>query len=237
MRLMIQIDTDNETIPFEYHGFLQAAIYRGLGIEKGKFYHNEGYALNNRFYKMFVFSELRGKYLPAERGLRFIDYPKFYISSVDSDFLNRLFQYYDEKKQIQIGKKSFDIVEIGPVEDLIYHKNHEYRIKTISPVTCYKTDEKHFVNYYHPKSMDFESSIENNLQRKSTILNMYTEDDYFAINSVQYAKLKKVKFKGGLIHAYDCCMDVSASDHYLKLLLHTGIGAKNSSGFGMVKVI
>lgn len=186
---------------------------------------------------MFVFSELKGKYEVKDGGLCFKDYPSFYISSVDSSFLNQIYLYYYEQKSIVLGRFTFDIVKIEPVENLVYNNNHEYIIQTISPVCCYKTDEKRYITYFHPKSQDFEMSIRDNLERKLKILGMDTSQEFFEILEVIREKKVRVKFKRMVIQSYNVRMKIRVSNEYLKMMMHTGMGARNSGGFGMIQII
>lgn len=68
MRLEIKINTKGIVLPFEYHHILQGIIYRALDDETGSYYHNDGYSYQKRKFKMFVFSELRGKYTLEKMG-------------------------------------------------------------------------------------------------------------------------------------------------------------------------
>lgn len=163
--------------------------------------------------------------------------PSFYISSVDSSFLNQIYSYYLNKGFIQFGKHELEITNIGPVEDIKLHQDQEYMIQTISPITCYKTDEKKYKTYFNPKSFDFEQSILDNVRRKSEALGLDHTEDSFSIKDVKWMKETKVKFKGNIISAYHVRMIINTSDAYLKLFMHTGMGSKNSSGFGMIKIV
>lgn len=237
MRLKITIDAKDKLIPYEYHGFLQGVIYHALNESNGTFFHDQGFSNENRVYKLFVFSELIGKYTPTREGLIFKELASFYVSCVSSEFMNELYAYFHSVNVIALGKQYFEVISADPVEDEIYHDDHEYILQTLSPITCYKTDEKHFTTYFHAKSQDFEESLCNNLARKYLSLFDDNKEEYFKINEVIKCKEVKVKFKKSVYVAYTCTMKVCVSDNYLKLLLHTGLGSKNAAGFGMVKIV
>ena len=238
MRLKIVIDTQSVCIPYEYHGFLQAAIYKALDESKANFYHNVGYESHNRHYKMFVFSDLKGPYYADKKGLYFKDYAKLFVSSLDADFLNQLYIYFNYHKTIQLGNNVFEVIEAEPIlNDVKLNNDSEYWIQTLSPVTCYKTDEKKFTSYFHPKSVDFEKSARNNLEAKLLTILDNADDEFFEIEAIQNIKLKPVKYKQMVIEAYSFKMKIHCSDNYLKLLLHCGMGSKNSAGFGMVRLL
>lgn len=236
MRLKITINAKNKLIPYEYHGFLQGIIYHALDDSMGSFIHDQGFHLDKRVYKMFVFSELKGTYKPSSQGLTFLEPAKFFISSISADFLNQLYIFFSNTPYLTLGNQTFEILEVESVQDVKYHESHEYILQTLSPITCYKTDEKHFTTYFHPKSQDFELSIQNNLANKYKILFDDCTNEYFHIDDIISFKEVKVKFKKSIYVAYVCKMKVHVSDGYLKLLLHTGLGARNSAGFGMVKI-
>ncbi len=237
MRLKITINTIDRFVPYEYHGFLQGVIYHALGQEQGNFFHNQGYTTDNRTYKMFVFSELQGKYVPSKNGLIFKEPAYFYISCISSDFMNQMYMFFSNELYITLGKQAFEILEVGIVSDIEYNESHDYILQSLSPITCYKTDEKHFTTYFHPKSLDFEESLRNNISRKYKILFENDEREFFEIKNIIRFKEVKVKFKKSIYVAYICTLKVHVSDGYLKLLLHTGLGAKNAAGFGMMKIV
>ena len=236
MRLKITIDTKQQSIPFEYHGYLQGIIYHALSEESGSFLHDTGYG-DDRIYKLFVYSELIGKYRIENRKLVFTSPVSFYISSVSSDMLNELFMYFNTVEEIHFKDMYFDVLAAEPVDDIEYHEDGEYVLQTISPITCYKTDEKNFTSYFHPKSQDFECSIQENLHRKYETLYGKSPEEILEIVDIIKCKKTLVRYKGMVYEAYITTMKVKASDAYLKLLMHTGLGAKNSAGFGMVKIV
>lgn len=238
MRLKITIDSKDKLIPFEYHGFLQAVIYKALSEPLAQLYHDKGFG-DNRIYKMFVFSELIGNYKLDRKGLIFTKDSSFYISSVSAKFLNDLFIHFSEDPFIKLGNLKLKITNLEPIDEMMWNESHEYFLSTISPITCYKTDEKHFTTFFHPKSQDFEESLKNNLKRKYSILynDKNIDNEYFEILEIDKIKSIKVKYKCRVFQAYNCVMKVKVSDKYLKLLMHTGLGAKNAAGFGMMHII
>lgn len=236
MRLKVRVNLTNKTIPYEYHGFLQGMIYHALLEDQGTFFHDEGFELKNRIYKMFVFSDLSGKYEASRNGLKFLEPATFYISSISSEFLNQLFLYFSKTPYVRFGEQYVEVLEAVPVKDMMYSEDCIYTLQTLSPITAYKTDEKKYTTYFHPKSQDFENSLRDNLNRKYHILYDNSDDQFFEILNIDRYKEVKVKFKKNITLAYICTMKVRVSDRYLKLLMHAGLGSKNAAGFGMMKI-
>lgn len=236
MRVKIIVDTKNDIIPFEYHGFLQGAIYKSLTVS-GEFIHDHGVG-EERTYKMFTFSELSGKYEVADGGIVFLQPCCFYVTSIYATVLNEVFSYYTENKKILLGKNEYEVLDVIPINDECQtNESKEYTIRTLSPITCYKTDEKRYRTYFNPKSQDFEDSLLNNLIHKAEALNEDVSDEYFSIDKVLKEKVIKIKFKNNVYTAYYCTLRITVSDYFLWLLMHTGLGSKNSAGFGMVEIL
>lgn len=235
MRLKIIIDAENNPIPFEYHRFLQAIIYRALNEDTGNFLHEQGYGEDRKF-KLFVYSELIGRYKIQEKHLVFTEPVTFYISSVSSKMLNELYLYFNKQEYIFFNHIPLRVIDAEPVEDIVYHEDQRYMLQTLSPIVCYKTDDKNFTTFFHPKSRDFEESLKNNIQRKYEVLFGRKGKDIFEIDDIIKYKRTMVKYKKTSYEAYLVTMKVHVGDAYLKLLMHTGLGSKNSAGFGMMKI-
>ena len=239
MRLKITLDTKGQPVPFEYHGYLQGMIYHALNDDTAEQLHDRGYG-DDRIYKLFVFSELSGKYVIKNRSLVFTEPVRFYVSSVSSEMLNELYTFFNENEEVRFGRNMFDVVSAEPVREFGYNENMEYRIRTISPITAYKTDEKNYTTYFNPKSADFENSLHDNLRRKYVTCygeELSAEDDIFEILDVEKSSKRISKYKETNYNAYMCVMRVKVSDTYLKLLMHTGLGASNSAGYGMMCIM
>ena len=237
MRLKITINMTNKWIPFEYHGYLQGVIYHALEDYQARFFHDEGFSYQDRLFKMFVFSELSGRYRVENRGLVFEEPAHFYISSISSDFMNSLYLSFTNTPYISLGKLTTEILEVSPVDDVIYNDDNEYVLKTLSPIVCFKTDQKKYVTYFHPKSQDFEDGLRNNISRKYLSLFENNDEEFFEIKNIITCKETKVRFKKSIYPAYLVTMKVKVSDGYLKLLMHAGLGSKNAAGFGMIEII
>ena len=233
MRLKITLDTQKQWISFTYHRYLQGMIYHALPKDLGDFFHDKGFGQ----FKLFTFSEFIGKYEVRNKGLVFLELVEFYITSISSEFLNQLYLYFIQCDTVTIGKVLCRVIQVEAVKDIYYENDHIYQIKTISPITCYKTDEKNFTSYFHPKSKDFENSLKDNLEKKYLELYKENSNEYFEIIEVNKCKELKVKYKQCIYVAYQCVLKIHVSDKYLSLMMHTGLGSKNSSGFGMIEIL
>lgn len=235
MRLKVVLDTEGRQIPFEYHRFLQAVIYHALEEKTGDFFHDHGYG-TDRIFKMFVYSELLGKYKIVNKHLVFTQPVIFYISSISSNMLNELYLYFNTHEYIFFNDIPLKILNADPVTDIIYSENQTYVLKTISPIVSYKTDDTGFTTFYCPGENEFEEALRINLKRKYVTLFKKEIDEPFDILKIEKCKKTIVKYKKFIYQAYIMTMKVHVGDEYFKLLMHTGLGSRNSAGFGMMQI-
>lgn len=74
MQLYVHIELDEPLVlPINYNHIIQAVIYRTLSVmpDYTDFLHNRGYSSGHRQYKMFQFSQLKGKYRIKEKSIIF----------------------------------------------------------------------------------------------------------------------------------------------------------------------
>lgn len=235
MRLKLVIDI-NQEIPFSYHHYLQGMIYHAIEDSSSVALHDQGIGESN--YKYFTFSELKGPYINSGKGIRFTKPAYLYITSASASMLNHLYIEFMENPKVRIGRNTFNIIGIEPInDDVIFNENNHYVLRTLSPITCYKTDRKGYTTYFDARSSDFEDSIISNLQKKFKALFESDDDEFIEFIDIRKIKEVKVKYKNVLYVAYNLEMEAKISDEYLRLLLHSGLGAKNSAGFGMMELI
>lgn len=88
-------------MPFNYQHMIQGLIYSAFDKEdKGDFFHNQGYRFEKKVFKMFVFSNLFGKYKINDRFMVFEDSITFYVSSYSEDFLKEIYDFYMENEKV-----------------------------------------------------------------------------------------------------------------------------------------
>ena len=91
MRLQLAFKCNNLKVPFNYQHMIQGLIYSAFDKEdKGDFFHNQGYRFEKKVFKMFVFSNLFGKYKINDR----------FIQLVSIKFMK--LEYFTGEKQIVI---------------------------------------------------------------------------------------------------------------------------------------
>lgn len=236
MRLIIQFDSSPLTFPVNYHYLVQGWIYSMLP-EDGycQFLHNEGYQVGNQKFKLFVFSDLVGKYKVHGRSITFPQGCQLEIGSQFEEFIEYLYQFLLQNNRILLGTQQAVIKSIK-LEDLPYFSGkREMVIKTISPVTAYRTMDKR-VEYFSPESDEFYQACVNNLKKKFAACNLEISPD-FSIKEVRSAKKRLIRFKQTFYVSYLCVFTIETDYPTFEMIWNTGLSAKSSAGFGMITVV
>lgn len=234
MRLAIQLQCKHLNLPISYKHIIQGTIYNMLSKEElGDFYHNQGYKRNEKKFKLFVFSDLYGKYKIENKRIVFEDIIKFYVSSLDNKFIKCIYEYLCNNENLFINKQIVKIVGVDFIGVDSFVGDKELIIKTLSPIVAYSTENK-YVSYYKPSDLEFIKLVKENIISKVSAYQYPINDIVFEIKDVIKENKKIVYFKNTFYEAYQCEMKIKVNFDTLKLILETGLSAKGSCGFGMV---
>lgn len=234
LRLSIQLKCNELKLPLGYKHILQATIYNMLEKDTlGKFYHDQGFDLNDKKYKMFVFSDLFGEYSIENQRIVFKVNIKFYIDAMDQEFIKNIYSFLMNNKYIFIAKQQVEIVNIGITESPIFRKNKSVTIQTLSPVVAYTSKDKYFT-YYSPSDEMFTKLVKQNIANKCKAYGYPIYPILFEIEEVLYQRKRIVKFKNNTLEGYQCQLKVKIDYDSFKMIYETGLSAKGSCGFGMI---
>lgn len=240
MRIEIHFHQQNPiAIPIQYNHIIQAMIYSWIEDEHySRFIHDQGYQLNEKTYKLFTFSRMKGVY-KLDRNSRKIIFDRdmsLIISSASEEFLNYLLSsILLENNELNIGGAKVRISSIKIKEAAAFF--NKTRIYTLSPCTAYTTLENKQTRFYNPFDYEFSEYIKNNLINKyEAYYGEKPQNSDFSIKPVGAVKLAKVNYKNFHILAYNCEMEMEGSEELQKMAYDAGIGGKNSAGFGCIEI-
>lgn len=240
MQLYVHIELDEPLVlPINYNHIIQAVIYRTLSVmpDYTDFLHNRGYSSGHRQYKMFQFSQLRGKYRIKEKSIIFYSFIELEIRSPEPLLIQLLdggFRYCG----ITFGQKSYKNIRTK-INDFTVEKD-ELIVKTVTPIVVYSTDSTtKYTVYYSPEDIEFYEEIQNNAYRKYQAYYGVEPDSYVEIKEASDMTAKKLvtKYQGSYIEAWYGNFILFGKRKYLDFLYQTGLGSKNSQGFGMFNII
>lgn len=235
------INKDKIILPIHYNHLVQAMIYEVLNEEVASFLHEEGFQNEKRVFKMFTFSRLIGDYfLDRKQGKITFNGPvRLTISSAFNEFSNSIGNGFLSKSTVRLANNELEVKEISVEKENVIE--NEVKIATLSPIvtysTLYRKDGRKFTYYFNPQERDFSELISQNLKNKCKAFYLKDVPEEVNIAPIGRTKLSVVKYKDFIIKGYTGRFVMRGPIQLLQLGIETGIGSKNSQGFGCVKII
>lgn len=236
------VDSDRIVLPIQYNHIIQAMIYSILDDELAHFLHEKGFQTEKRTFKMFTFARLKGRYiLNKNDGLIIFDGPiKLTISSHYEEFTDSIGNGFLRRQRVRLGNNNLEVKELAVEKEIV--NSEEIKVYTLSPIVVYSTlfreDGRKFTYYFNPKENDFSQIISNNLKNKYRAFYLKEPPkEEVEIKPIGHTKLSVVNYKGFIIKGYSGKFLLKGNPLLLQLGVNTGLGSKNSQGFGCVKLL
>jgi len=231
------------TLPLSYHHILQGCIYRILSSNPNyaSFLHNKGYFGGNSAFKLFTFGLLDGRCRIQGKEITFLDFIHWEIRSADIDFCQILIDCLKSKEAIYFKNQPALIDSIECVQPMITADSLD--IKMLSPIVLHhsvKTPEGTKTIYHTPLENDFSKYINDNFEKKYYAACQTKPPSKVYIETLSVgAKDKYVtRFKNQIyITGWKGFYKLNGNPDCLLFLYETGLGSKNSQGFGMFEVL
>lgn len=249
-KLTFNIDKNafGDRIPLNYQYPASALIYKILsnsGSEFSEWLHENGYIDNKRRFKLFTFSRLfvpqykiEGKYLKI-----ISDEVNWYISFLPEKGTQEFIQGLFNQQTFELGDRSARIrfrvsnVEVLPTPDF----SESMTFETLSPACIVRQEEDRSEKYIAPDHPDASEIVKLNLLNKYRAF--YGHDFQnnafpFQLEALSRPKSSLVTIKEGTpqeskVRGFMCRFSLSAPAELIKIMYETGLGSKNSQGFGM----
>lgn len=240
MQLLIKHQiADKLVLPLSYHHILQAIIYKNLNPSYGysSYLHNNGYAYGERSFKLFTFSLLQGKYEVQQKNIIFRQEVSFEVRS-PALFMIKMLADNIMKNGIYYGSQHFSEVDVYLSDTTVESEN--IHIKMRSPISVYSTvpgtKETYF---YSPDDEEFPQMVSDNFIRKyMACYGVPPQNGIWLKPAKVNSKNKYVtKYKNFYISGWMGEYYLNGERKYLDFLYQTGLGGKNSQGFGMFDII
>ncbi len=245
MRIKLSLRCNNKIIlPVGYSRCVQGFIYNLINKIDADWLHSHGFKYEKRKFKLFTYSEFLESPI-YERTKRQFIFPKtvsFLISSPVSWILEQIAKNSLLNDNLRLGN---NIVVLSGVEVCKPYniKSNKIKIKTLTPIevhsTLYKADGKKKTYYYSPKEDDFSKLVNDNLKKKWEIFFKKPFPTHIEIYPVDFYKCKETvrRFKEIVIRGWAGYFYIESQPKVIEFALDTGIGSRNSIGFGMIDVV
>ncbi|MEM3832824.1 MAG: CRISPR-associated endoribonuclease Cas6 [Thermoprotei archaeon] len=242
MRLTLRDQEDGRVVlPTNYNYLIQATIYHNISRELATFLHDKGFLFNKRQFKMFTFSRLEGHYMLDKKNKLFIydGNITLHISSPIKKFIEDLANTIVKKGFMVLGKHMLRVVDLAfPAMPTI--KNGQLRIRMLSPLTVYSTlmtpDGKKKTYYFSPYEKEFSALINSNVKKKYYLLSGKNIKSNIKIKPLRVKEVTTL-YKDTVVKGWIGHFLLKGPKTLIMTAYETGLGAKNSQGFGMFEVI
>lgn len=243
MQINIKFKCDKLELPIHYNHMIQGFIYNNLSNKDFReFLHEEGFKENNRRFKLFTFSRLIGKFEinKSKKTITFFDTFNLVVCSIVDDFVNDFVKTCLLSEKLHLNNQNINVVGVETSKEMNIEQN--IKVATLSPIVTYSTvsiEGKKKTIYHSPEDNIFKKHIRENLIKKSKAIGEKLDDEHFEINVLEKNRLKEspTYFKNIYIKGYSGIFEIKGNPRLISIALNCGIGAKNSQGFGCLKLI
>jgi len=236
--LKIELALKDRRLSLNYKSLLQGAIYRALQQDHTlDSLHDKGFpSVDHRPFKLFVFSDIIGSsVIEAEtKTMSFLSNGYFEVSAYDDDIIAAIARYYQTHPEVILASQNIPLINFEIIPDDLTHRVDKLICKTIAPVTVYLSDGLKTL-YLKPDDPRFIASLHANILKKLASKDILLDcEQPFEILEF---KRRSGHFRNIFFEAYDLTIAINkVPADYLRMIMNAGIGAKNSMGFGMVRI-
>lgn len=247
MRIVLELLPTGETLllPLQYNSAIQGLIYKNLDQALANRIHGEGTPLGKRQFRFFTFSRLLGRYHINGDLIAFTGPIRLHIASVHEELLESMARHLLQKPVVHLGGKECEVrsIEVEPLPQI----SKPVLVRTLSPITVYRTlytaEGRRKTYYFTPFEGEWEELVLANLRRKAQALGWGERQlaglDGAHIRPVRVSKrdLHIVRYRETVIKGWTGLYELDLPEPFFLLAYDSGLGSKNSQGFGMVKMI
>ncbi len=238
MELLLSLSKERISLPIATSHTIQGLFYKALSANPAfaTDLHESGKSASGRTFKLFTFSEPMGRYEVDGKTITYLSSVKLCFRAADPYVIQLLFTYFSEHKTVMLGDNEVTVSEVSLLDNGIFEESAH--IRTLSPITVYQTEENGHTTYFTPDDVRFYRAIEKNAKRKWQ--SQFGEEEPFSFHIAPCEDARFIKratrFKETFITAWHGEFIIKGHPRVLNFLYQTGLGAKNSEGFGMFSV-
>lgn len=229
------------TLPFEpgLNGYerLQGALY-SLWRKVLPELHDVGYSERDKRFRMFVFSPIweKGPVLGPWKAV------SFEVRSPIEGAIDALAELLSERGTLRLGSFILPVIGLEAADHLLFYP--EVVVQTLSPVTVHKTVYKQTAGspqqkrtiFPSPNEEMFSALLSKNLASKLSVLHIPVAPEIKIEPEPDTISHRDMVFKGTKIKGWEGRFRLRAEPKVIAFLYYTGIGTRNSQGFGMFRI-
>ena len=223
------------TIPLSYNYQLQSAIYSMLGaVGDSDFWHDNGFGDLVKF-KGFCFGRLNGLYNVdrENKSICFENNIHLELRSPSFDFIDSFQRSIEQHPFIKLFDTRLEITAAALSN--VHLESGRVIFDAVTPVAVHQTLEDGHTHYYSPEEDEYFIRICNNTERKYNAITGMQPDQLF-LKPIGDFKKAVINYKGTYITGYTGKFEINTSIKMAEFLYNTGLGEKNSQGFGFLRL-
>lgn len=247
MRIVLELASGGGRLllPLQYNSEVQGLIYKNLDRALANRLHNEGTPLGKRQFRFFTFSRLLGRYQIDGDLIAFTGPVRLRIGSVHEELLESLALHLLREPLVQLGREECAVrtIEVEPLPPI----SRPILVRALSPITVYRTlytaEGKRKTYYFSPSEGEWEELLLANLRRKAEALGWGKErlaglaEAHIQPQKVGKGDLRVLEYRGTVVKSWTGIFQLDLPEPFFLLAYDSGLGSKNSQGFGMVEVV
>jgi len=221
-------------IPLNYNYQLQSALYAKLAeLSASDFWHDCGFGKKETF-KLFVFGPLSGIYKIEGKKIIFQKEINFEIRSPFFEFCDALQRSIECNPTIKI----FDTtVNVAGIFINNRHINSDSVVfKTISPIIVSEKEDVEKTVFINPNAPEFVYRLQENFYKKYKAA-FNTQPPELKIEVLEKGKKVVTQYKEIWLTGYNCTLKITGPSDALEFIYNSGLGERNSQGFGLTDII
>ena len=249
MRIVIELmSKDKVVLPVGFNRYIQALIYNLIDMADSNWLHNTGYKMENKSFKLFTFSSIleMGRYIKEERLFIFPNKISFTVSSPVDWILEEVAKNTITNDSLQLGNNYLSVLSINVLKQPVF-KSNKIKIRAVTPIevhsTFQKSNGKKITHYYTPFEDEFNSMINFNLRdKRKALFNDNFESDITIKPLFKGNNYERIVYFGTgenktIVKGWKGYFELNGDIKLLDFAYNTGLGSRNSQGFGMIEVV
>lgn len=220
-------------LPIAHNYYIQSALYSAWQ-DTFPALHDEGYTDGAHAFRLFTFSPLRGRYNVEGREILFSGPLSLEVRSSAAELIEQLAAHLLESGVLRVGRHELPVTDLRTADRLLFFPSA--RIRMLGPVSVHDTVPDGKTRYYAPTEERFGELLAENLASKLRAAGVDAAP-YLGFRPLGKPPRKVVTtVKGIYVTGYLGTFTLRTDPEAMGLLYYTGIGARNSQGFGMFEI-
>lgn len=235
MRLILTLRGENPvSLPLANNHSVQGMLYAALAKSgDAAALHDEGWRSGEKVFRLFTFGPLKGTYTIMSGRITFPGEFMLEVRSVDNGFIQCLAVAFGSDGWAALDGQKLVIVSAQALLDVPVGENR--RIRMLSPIVLYKTQQDGRTQYVSPEDSDFGNLANTNFRAKYRAYTGAPHDGGIMLRPLRVSASDKLvtRYKGFYITGWHGIYELSGKPEHTSFLYSVGLGGKNAQGFGM----